>query len=154
MSDHEGAGTSADGGTKQNPYVEAGDTVLRPDGDDVRARHVVVTVDEECGEMLAVGEADERMQRVGTGGRVAEGRLRQAQRSPGLNEANFIDRDFVDGGFCRVHGDLPCGEPLSSARSSRRGPRGAPWYGGAHSPRVSRVRDTGKAELCHPKGRR
>jgi len=78
MSDHEGAGTSADGGTKQNPYVEAGDTVLRPDGDDVRARHVVVTVDEECGEMLAVGEADERMQRVGTGGRVAEGRLRQA----------------------------------------------------------------------------
>ena len=48
------------GGAKENAHVEAGDAVLRADGDDVSARHVVMTVDEECGKVLAVGEADGR----------------------------------------------------------------------------------------------
>src|ERR1700690_3310943 len=100
MSDHECARTSADGSSKENPYVEAGNAMLRPDGDDMRARHVVMTIDEECGEVLAVGEADERVQRVGTGGRITEGRFRQAQRTSGLHEANFVNRNFVEWCFC------------------------------------------------------
>ncbi len=146
--------TSAEGGAKENAHVEAGDAVLRADGDDVRARHVVMTVDEECGKVLAVGEADECMQRVGAGGRVTEGRLCQTQRPSGLHEANFINRDFVDGGFCRIHGDLPCeGAALvGSFVQARTARRSLPWR--SAFPEGFRERDTGKAELRHPKGRR
>ena len=50
--------------------------------------------------------------------------------------------------------DLPCGEPLSVGSFVPRGPRGAPWHDGLHSPRGSRSRDTGKAEARHPEGRK
>jgi hypothetical protein len=64
----------ADGGPEDHACLDGGDAVLSADCHDVRSRHLMVPVQEECREVLAVGEAQHRVHRpcgmfaVGDGG--------------------------------------------------------------------------------------
>ena len=126
MSENDRAGAGGEGRPEDPPHVHASDRVLRADGHDMRTGDVVIAVHEEGGEVLAVGERDERLQRARTGSGVGQDRLGEAKGAAGLQEAHFVDGDFLERCLGRVHGgDLPCGEPLSvgsfvPARSARR----------------------------------
>jgi hypothetical protein len=72
------------------------------DGRNVGAVHVVSPVEEEHREVLAVGEAQHRVQRLGRHRRVGHGRLRESQRAAGLHKASLVDGDFLEGDFRSV----------------------------------------------------
>ncbi len=62
--------------------------------DDVRAGHVVAAVEEERGQVLAVGEAEHGVHRPACVLGVGDGRLGEAQGPARLHEANVVGGDF------------------------------------------------------------
>lgn len=103
MSQDDSAAACGEGRAEEGSQIDAGDCVLRADGHDVRAGDLVVAVHEEGREVLAIGQRDERVKGAGAGLGVRQDRLGEAKRTTGLHEAHFVDGDFLERCFGRVH---------------------------------------------------
>jgi hypothetical protein len=92
MPEKDGAAAGGEGRAEEGSHIDARDRVLGADGNDVRAGDVVVAVHEERGEMLAIGQRDERVKGAGAGARVGKDCLGEAKGTAGLHEAYFVAR--------------------------------------------------------------
>ncbi len=98
--DHCG-GAGGEPGSQDDAGVDRADAVLRADRGDVGAGDRVRAVDEQAGEVFAVGKADQRVQRADGGTGVIEAGFGEAQGAAGLDETDVVDGDFVEGGTHR-----------------------------------------------------
>jgi hypothetical protein len=79
MSEDDARRAGGDGGAEDGARFDCSDVVLTSYGDHIRARHVVLAVEEERREVLAVGEAQHHVHRSACKLAVGDGGLGEAQ---------------------------------------------------------------------------
>jgi hypothetical protein len=95
VSEYERARASSERGAQDDSDVDGPDEMLASDSGDMGSGDAIVPVDEEACEVLAVSEADERVEGAGRAWRVGDAFLREAKGTAGLHEAHFVDGDGV-----------------------------------------------------------
>jgi hypothetical protein len=71
--------------------------MLASDCGDMGSSDAIVPIDEEAREVLAVGEADERVEGAGRASRISDALFGESERTAGLHETHFVDGDGVSG---------------------------------------------------------
>jgi hypothetical protein len=95
VSEYERARASSECGAQDDSDVDGPDEMLASDSGDMGSGDAIVPVDEEACEVLAVSEADERVEGAGCAWRVGDAFFREAKGTAGLHEAHFVDGDGV-----------------------------------------------------------